>query len=65
MYQGVSLIARVITNDELQELWFKVKNMVLEKYSKSKNSLMGIVLNQKPIYCPEKKKKSDLKKNPK
>jgi hypothetical protein len=36
LYQGVSLIAMVTTNDELQELWFKVKNMVLEKYGKSK-----------------------------
>lgn len=33
---GVSLIAMVTTNGELQELWFKVKNMVLEKYGKSK-----------------------------
>ena len=26
---------------------------------------MGIVLNQEPIYCPEKNKKSDLNKNSK
>lgn len=31
------------------------------KVWQKQNSLMGIVLNQKPIYFPEKKEKSDLK----
>lgn len=35
------------------------------KVWQKQNSLMGIVLNQKPIYFPEKKEKSDLKKNSK
>ena len=35
------------------------------KVWQKQNSLMGIVLNQKPIYFPEKKEKSDPKKNSK